>query len=627
MDNTTSMSREQMLAYRKERAPIALVEEFESLQTMLEGVGINLKRNSAAMFDPAIADMVVNTAMQIMDTALESAGYDDNETQVMEAFDVSDDRMGTVFRTVSVADAHRENMQQLLENSMGEARTVANQFNLNQLTPFDGFLPFTIVRSYLPLIGKDIMPTQTPPMPFVRIKQEYKYIVTKTGERYLRPDIYSDIENGMKVLNSAKGRRVTDEWYPLGTEVAESDSTTVPDITTEDGKKYVLPNTCNIENLDILAESGGLQNVGDDLDINICVNGIRAIVTNAAGQSMVVEQTGFEAYPDLTSISPQRSIAFTVKLPVKNDAGEVESYVYDKVFGDYNAYTKTINLVSLRGYVRQVQFDGNLSNKNNTEYLSFTSEFGVTQHSIPEGINSNVPITQEDLQLYNETQSTDLVAYSINEMNEIFTNLEDIEIIGKMDKEYKRWEGVDEHNFEHMKGKVVFTTTVDLSGTGRTLGLKRNEYVQDEINYKIGSFIATMRNTLANEPFRLVAMAHPNIARLFVGNNVDWKITPGTQGIDGIRSDYRMGIYTSGGDSFKLVSSQKIQESDGIRFLLFPVNEQNFLSWKHFKHSMFFSRDYHHPAMQLVPNVRGTSRFYTHSYTPLQAKMFIVNYE
>lgn len=627
MDNMTSMSREQTLAYRKEHAPHALVEEFESLQTMLEGVGINLKKNSALMFDTGVADMVVNTAMQVMDSALESIGYDETETQAMEAFDVSDEKVGTVFRQVSLPDAHRENVQQLLENSMTEARSVANTFNLNQLTPFDGFLPFTIIRSYLPLIGKDIMPTQTPPMPFVRIKQEYKYIVTTTGERYLRPDIYNDIENGMKIINSAKGRRVTEEWYPLGTEIAEDDADTTPDITTEDGKKYTLPDKCNIENLDILAESGGLLNVGDDLDINICVNGIRAIVTNAAGESMVVEQTGFEAYPDLTSISPQRSISFTVKLPVKNSAGEIESYVYDKVYGDYNAYTKTINLVSLRGYVRQVQFDGNLSNKNNTEYLSFTSEFGVTQHPIPEGINSNVPITQEDLQLYNETQSTELVAYSINEMNEIFTNLEDIEIIGKINKEYDRWEGVEDHNFEHMKGKVVFTDTVDVSGTGRTIGLKRNEYVQDEINYKLGAFIATMRDTLANEPFRLVALAHPNIARLFVGNNIDWKITPGTQGIDGIRSDYRMGIYTSNGDSFKLVSSQKFLEEDGIRFLIFPVNEQNFLSWKHFKHSMFFSKDYRHPQMQLVPNVRGMSRFYTHSYTPLQAKLFIKNYK
>ena len=88
-----------------------------------------------------------------------------------------------------------------------------------------------------------------------------------------------------------------------------------------------------------------------------------------------------------------------------------------------------------------------------------------------------------------------------------------------------------------------------------------------------------------------------------------------------------MGVYTANGDSFRLISSQKIKKEDGVRFLIFPVNEQNFLSWKHFKYSMYFDRDHRNLQMQLVPNVMGMSRFYTHAYVPLQANLYIKDWE
>jgi hypothetical protein len=77
----------------------------------------------------------------------------------------------------------------------------------------------------------------------------------------------------------------------------------------------------------------------------------------------------------------------------------------------------------------------------------------------------------------------------------------------------------------------------------------------------------------------------------------------------------------------RLISSMKFKEDDGIRFLVFPVNEQNFLSWKHFKHSLFFSNDYRISEMTNVPNIRGISRFKTQAYTPLQGRLLIKNWK
>lgn len=612
------MTREQMLSYYKSNSPKELIAAFEGLANKLWDLG-DIKENAAIMTKPEVVPIVTDYIMENYRSTMESVDYG-TETMLVENFDDANDVSGVITKLSVV---HENNMRQLLENSAAEARVAnANQFNLNQLTPFDAFLPFTIVRSYLPLIGKDLIPTQTPSQPFIRIKQQYKYIVTKDNKKHLRPDVYSNPQQVADILATAKGPMVTQDWFPAGTESDETNGNYKVGDTY-----YTCPDTLKIQGFDLLTESGGVIGVGDDLDIDICIKAVRAIVTNAAGQQMVVEQDGYDAYPDITAITPQRSVSFKVKLPVTDADGNIEKIVEDMVYGDYNAATHSFNLVSLCGYVRQVQFGGHLSNKNNYEYLSFTHEFGVTQHPIPEGYRSQVPITYEDMQLYNQTASIDIVATAINEMTEIFTQLEDTSIIHKIDQEYAKWNGVgaDKHPFEHMRGPVVFNKSVSVKHDTTRL-LKRNQFVQDEIQYAVSRFIGEMRNTLYSEPFRLVAFAHPNVCSLFVGENIDWKITPGAASTDGIRMDYKMGVYTCQGDSFRVLSSMKFAESDGIRFLIYPVNEQNFLTWKHFKYSMYFDRDHRNPQMDLVPNVMGLSRFYTHSYTPLQAKLFIEDY-
>ena len=616
----SKMTQKQMLNYYKSQSPKELINLFEGLTQRLWDLG-DIKENSSFMFKPEVANIVTDSVIESYRGALENMDYGE-ESMLVENFDDADDISGTY---MPLSQVHENNLRQLMENSAAEVRTAnANQFNMNQLTPFDAFLPFTIVRSYLPLIGKDLIPTQTPSQPFIRIKQQYKYIVTKDNKKYLRPDVYNNPQEIADILASAKGKQVTQRWFPAGVEATEEEHDYV-----EDGVYMNAPEEgLKIHQLDLLGESGGVIAIGDDLDIDVCVSGVRAVVTNAAGEEKVVEQTGYNAYPDITSITPQRSVSFKVRIPVTDAEGNLEKIVEDVIYGDYNDAENTFNLISLYGYVRQVQFDGHMSNKNNYEYLSFTHEFGVTQHPIPEGYKSNVPITFEDMQLYNQTASIDIVATAINEMTEIFTQAEDTSIIHKINQDYDRWtgKGVGEHPFEHMHGPVVFDKEVSVAYSSNKL-LKRNQYVQDEIQYAVARFIGDMRNTLVAEPFRLVAFAHPNVLSLFVGDNVDWKIQPGASGTDGIRTDYKMGVYTANGDSFRIVSSMKFKEDDGLRFLIYPVNEQNFLSWKHFKYSMFFSREYRNASLDLVPNVMGTSRFYTHSYTPLQAKLRIVDYK
>ena len=225
------MTRNEILKHYKDNSPKDLIALFEGLRDKLYNY-VDIADNPTAMFKNDIFEVAKSSVIEACQGLVESIDYG-NETQLMESFD-DNDTVGTVLPMTQV---HMNNLSNILENSAVEVRRNANQLNLNQLTPFDAFLPFTIIRSYLPLIGKDLMPTQTPPQPFVRIKEMYKYVVTKDNKKYLRPDIYNDSETSRKILDSAKGGRITDKWYP---EATKDETGSNPDAVEINGEKLIL---------------------------------------------------------------------------------------------------------------------------------------------------------------------------------------------------------------------------------------------------------------------------------------------------------------------------------------------------------------------------------------------------
>lgn len=613
-------SKSDILKMHEENAPADLVASMEAYQVALQDL-VDVRRTPTTMFESEIANIASSLVMSGITESIKGIKYDD-DIVTMEG--VNPDNLDET-KEMSVAESHIYNLQTLMENSVTASR-VANERNLNEITPFDGFLPFVITRSYLPLVGKDIMPYIVPKVPFVRIKEKYKYIVTKDNHSYLRPDVYSDPESVKEILAASKGKTVTNAWFPEGTEITASEEN--PADYTEGEKSYKLPTDGVRVVVDVLAESGGMLDIGDALDIDIHVEGARGKVTNSEGTTMMVEAHHLEAYPDVGSYSPQRSVSAEIKYLVKNSKGEVENTVEDRIYGTFNARTNTFEIVSATGVTKQICFGGHMSNKNNMEYISYRNDYKTYDHPIPEGYNMNVPLTLEDERLYRETASISIIADAINEMTEISVQMEDMEMYGKIKEERSRWIGVSgkSHPFIHFqKGPVVIADEVDVAYTAGQL-LKRNEVTQDAISYALSRMIGDVRNTCGNEPFKIVLLAHPNVSSLFVGNNIDWKIEQGMAIAEGIRSDYNMGIYTADGNRVKLVSSQKFEESEGVQGIILPVNETNFLSWKHFKFQTIFSKEYHVREMPNNPNIRMLANYHTHSYVPLGFQLKIKNY-
>jgi len=584
--------------------------------------------------EPVVTKMAMESAENSGLQTFGDSAYEDGAVVYLESMTEDDDE---VSEAVGMSDLHRGNLQRLLENSSTEMR-IANQRGIGELTPYDAFLPFAIIRTYLPLVGKDLVPYIVPKQHFIRIKTQDKYIVTKDGKRHLEPDVYNDYEATAEILASAKGKRITDAWYPenAATEVTvtDPDAADAPayDFTeTTNGvtKYYKIDNskTFRVNEFDLLGESGGAREIGDALDIDVCIDGARALVTNSAGTSYMVEVTNLQMFLDTTAISPKNSLGGVVRFPVKDATGKIESYAEDTIMATYDEYSSRISVVSLTGLVKQVRFGGHLSNKNNMEYLTFRDEYDAWQHPIPEGYRANLPITVEDMRLYNETASIDIIAYGINRMTEMYNNLEDTSVITSIANETEKWRGVTEHPFKHFKGRVFVTHEVDLTYEQNNPYMKRLEFMQDKVSNELNAVIREVRRVCQNEPFRLVAYCHPNIASLFVGNNVDWHINSGDSIMGGIRSDYNMGITTQDGNVIRLITSMKFKEADGVRGLVFPVNEQNFLTWKHFKRALYFDRDHRISQMSNNPNVMCVATFHTQSYIPLSFQLKLKNYD
>lgn len=617
------LTKKQMNAMYSTPQTKELVHAMEGLTAHLSSI-VDIKTNPTAIYNqdylPLIESYVTSGVEDQLAQSLD-LGNGNNSLIYMEGLTDDEDEVATPMEGVQ---AHMHNISQLLENSLAEGRVAsANQTSLNEITPLDAFIPLMILRSYLPLCGKDLIPYVVPKMSYVRFKEIQKWIVTKDNTKYRRPDVYNDMDAVSEIIASGKGRKVSDLWYPLGEEAGDG---VTEGVYTEDSVTRVIPTEgLRMAPFDLLDASGGNRNLGDALSHDVYIDAAKGIVTASDGKQYTVEVSGLNGYYDVTSYAPQRSIGVPVEYVVHFEDGTEEKFT-DNLFGTYDAEAATFELVSSRGFTKQIKFGGNLSNKNNTEYVSFSNSFKTYQHTIPEGIRSNFPISYEDTLLYRETANIDIVANAVNEMNEIFINLEDSSIIAEFDRCYKIFKDKKDHNCLRFNGKAVaWEKEIDCElDAGRFF--KRNEYIQDELQYAISRTIADIRNVCGNEPFKVHIGCHPNIASLFVGDNISWKVQPGVAIADQIRADYNMGIYTAQGDTMRVVSTMKFKESDGIRIFVQPVNEENFVTWKHFKRALFFDKNHRVAEMPNNPNIMGVATFYTHPYIPFQVKIIPKNY-
>ena len=108
-------------------------------------------------------------------------------------------------------------VEQLYENT----RTELLEGYMGQMNPIVGLSLPILKKNFLSCQAKDIVMTEVPDKPYIRMQYERDFLKDKEGNRYYIPEIFYNNEH-IAVSEKGRGKAVTDKWFGgTGTEVEE----------------------------------------------------------------------------------------------------------------------------------------------------------------------------------------------------------------------------------------------------------------------------------------------------------------------------------------------------------------------------------------------------------------------
>jgi hypothetical protein len=116
----------------------------------------------------------------------------------------------------SIDDAYLATMpaklEQLFENT---ALEIVKESSVGQLAPIVGLSLPILKKNYLECHSKDIVMTEVPTKPIVKVAFERKFLKDKQGNKHYIPEIFYN-ESYKEVLDLSKGKAINNSWYPEG---------------------------------------------------------------------------------------------------------------------------------------------------------------------------------------------------------------------------------------------------------------------------------------------------------------------------------------------------------------------------------------------------------------------------
>ena len=154
---------------------------------------------------------------------------------------------GTGFMSVNA-----DKLDQLVNNTRDEM--VAEAANVGQLVPIVALTLPILKKEYLAMNFKDVLQTVVADKPDIKIAYERKFLKDVQGNKYYIPDIFYD-KSYREITDKSVGKEVSSKWY------------------TE------LP----LQELDMLAESGGSLERRDQLSYDFRVKAVKVDVAGDSG--------------------------------------------------------------------------------------------------------------------------------------------------------------------------------------------------------------------------------------------------------------------------------------------------------------------------------------------------------
>ena len=459
--------------------------------------------------------------------------------------------------------------------------------------PIVAYNPFFLKKQWIDCVFKDVLMTEIPKTPVINIGFERRYLKDLEGNQYPLPESLYDDELVKKLMDSSTGLNIKED--PIDINLCKAlnilNSTYIPGVVSGDLTVELTPNIsiCKV----ILEDS---ENTEHTVPVNITVD-----------------------------VTTHNFVKGAIKYDVLDtDGTTVKETITDELVGNVNFNEGKITVMSTTGAVTKICLRGKTANRWNQRSLDVVRTVEQIQKVMPEsGPRLNSAITIEDAADALALQNIDQIADNINIMGATLANFEDAEIKMFLADSFNAQKEVTKNGVLYneigdniMIAEGKFDTLPHDTFAGRI-----SEWMKDAREY-FERMIAALKVKLRSTNILFVAVAHPNTVR-FLQDGINWVFSDDTQ-ISGVKLSYNFGVYTTAQDRVHVVTSMRVAEEEGIRFIGIPLT-QELITFKHYKYNTVIDRNYRNPLYTLVPNIMCTQRTLTFEILPVQGVMKIDN--
>jgi len=461
-------------------------------------------------------------------------------------------------------------IEQIVENSKYEI--VNEAYGVAQLSPVVGYTLPIIKKNMLECIAKDIMMTEVPDAPVIKVAFERKFLKDKNGKKYYIPEIFYD-KSFKEASEMAKGTPVMAD--PIQAPLDE----------------FPL-----MENS--MLEAGQQVRKGQD----------------SFAYDLAIEEVVFDG----VTVK-----GLNIKPDIEND-GVFYKEVRDGekrcvIVGRVDFYNGTVSCSSLDGKLESVKFVGHISNQFNDHSLDMDRERTPQTWEIPEGERINTALTIEKIRDWKAMANIDITPEIVNDIATTLTQFEDSNAMDFLETSLDRWIDKKDLPYGYTKG-FVQTATFDCNVTSGML--TQSDYIEKELKFRFNKLVSQLKDILKTNEIMFVAYGHPDNIELF-NSAVKWVVDQNTR-VGGVQLDYKFGVMTESGNRIHFLSSLKCAREIGVRIVAYPTTA-NHITFKHYKYSFNIENTYRHPQVDRVPNIMGTHRYLSTEMLPVQARMEFVN--
>ena len=487
---------------------------------------------------------------------------------------------------------YTERVEQLLSNTLD---SIATESVMTGYAPIVAYNPFFLKKQWIDCVWKDVLMTEIPKTPVIEMAFERRYLKDMDGNEYPLPEALYDADLVKSLMDAATGLNIKEDPIDISLCKALSliDPTYIPGVIAGD-TTVELTQGITIFKV-VMVDSAA---VAHEVPVNIGLD-----------------------------ISTHNFVKGVVKFDVIDaSTGDVTETLEDELIGNVNFKDGKITVMSTTGKVTKICLRGKTANRYNQRSLDVVRRVEKIEWVMPEsGPRLNAAVTIEDAADALALQNIDIIADNINIMGSTLANFVDADIqrfvLDSFEAEKAGAAAGIPYNELGIDSFIVEGGYNTLPYEGYSITIP--DWLKGSREY-FERIVAALKMKLRSSNMVIVAVAHPNLIR-FLQDGINWVFSDDTQ-ISGVKLSYNFGIYTSAQDRVHIVTSMRLDEDMGIRFIAIPLTAE-LITFKSYLYNVTIDRNYRHPLFSLVPNIMATQRNLVKSVFPVQGKMAITGRE